>query len=50
MTVTIIEKQHQATNFGLGFLWDHERDNYSRYVFENPNYYAIGIVAGVYFE
>ncbi|KAK0082251.1 hypothetical protein PV325_010789 [Microctonus aethiopoides] len=48
--MTIIEKTGQGINSELGFLWDAERDSYSKYIFETRQFYAIGIVAGVYYE
>lgn len=48
--MTIIEKTGQGINSELGFLWDPERDSYSKYIFETRQFYAIGIVAGVYYE
>ncbi|XP_034936248.1 tctex1 domain-containing protein 1-like [Chelonus insularis] len=50
VSMSIIEKLHQGVDIALGFLWDTQRDTYSQYVFENAQFYAIGIVAGVYYE
>ncbi|XP_044589452.1 dynein light chain Tctex-type 5-like isoform X2 [Cotesia glomerata] len=47
---SIIEKASQGVHESMGFLWDDQRDTYSKYVFENSQFYAIGIAAGVYYE
>ncbi|XP_008551806.1 dynein light chain Tctex-type 5 [Microplitis demolitor] len=48
--INIIEKTNQGIHESLGFIWDHQRDSYSKYIFENSQFYAIGIAAGVYYE
>lgn len=48
--MTIIEKTGQGINTALGYLWDAERDAYSKFIYESPQFYAIGIVVGVYYE
>ncbi|XP_063990602.1 dynein light chain Tctex-type protein 2 [Diachasmimorpha longicaudata] len=50
VTATIIQKSGQGIHTGLGFIWDAEKDNYSTYVHETLEYYAIVIVAGVYYD
>lgn len=50
MVISIIEKASQGIHESMGFLWDDQRDTYSKYVFENSQFYAIGIAAGVYYE
>ncbi|CAG5093910.1 Similar to Dynlt5: Dynein light chain Tctex-type 5 (Mus musculus) [Cotesia congregata] len=50
VVISIIEKASQGIHTSMGFLWDDQRDTYSKYVFENSQFYAIGIAAGVYYE
>lgn len=48
--VVIGEKYYQDCKFVSGFLWDKTKDLWAYHIHETPNFYAIAIVYGVYFD
>lgn len=46
----MIEKTGQGIYMGQSRLFDFERDSFSTYVFDGPNFYAVGYAVGVYYE
>lgn len=48
--MTIVQKLGQHVQIDFGKLWDVERDTYSTYVIETPEFAAMGLVIGIYYE
>ncbi|CAH0724351.1 unnamed protein product, partial [Brenthis ino] len=50
VAVTIGQRRQQSVHMFHSFLWDHERDAFATYNFENCHIYANAVVYGVYFD
>lgn len=48
--VSLMEKSDQSGMAKMGFCWDAEQDQWSKYVFENKNIVITAFVCCVYFE
>ncbi|KAL6424606.1 hypothetical protein ACFW04_009948 [Cataglyphis niger] len=48
--ITIVQKLGQDVYISFGKLWDIQRDNYSTHVVETPEFAAMGLVVGTYYE
>ncbi|KAG7209754.1 hypothetical protein KM043_011378 [Ampulex compressa] len=48
--MSIVQKLGQGVQIDWGKLWDVQRDSYSTYVFETPDFVAVGLVVAVYYE
>lgn len=44
------EKFYQDLVIATGFLWDKEKDKYFTYLVEKPDFFALGIVYGIYYD
>lgn len=44
------EKFYQDLVISTGFLWDKEKDKYFTYLVEKPDFFALGIVYGIYYD
>ncbi|CAF4805805.1 unnamed protein product [Pieris macdunnoughi] len=48
--VTIGQRRQQSVHMFHSFLWDHERDAFSSYNYENCHLYANVVVYGIYLD
>ncbi|XP_029168989.1 tctex1 domain-containing protein 1-like [Nylanderia fulva] len=48
--MTIVQKLGQDVHVGFGKLWDVQKDTYSTHVIETPDFAAMGLVVGTYYE
>ncbi|XP_075981381.1 dynein light chain Tctex-type 5-B-like isoform X2 [Anticarsia gemmatalis] len=48
--VSIGQRRQQGVHVFHTFLWDHERDAFASYNYENPHLFANIVVYGVYFD
>ncbi|XP_039759290.1 dynein light chain Tctex-type 5-like isoform X2 [Pararge aegeria] len=50
VAVSIGQRRQQSVHVFHSFLWDHERDGYASYNFENCHLFANVVVYGIYFD
>ncbi|CAH2984586.1 unnamed protein product [Chilo suppressalis] len=50
VVVTIGQRRQQGVHMFHSFLWDHERDDFASYNFENCHLFANVVVYGVYLD
>ncbi|XP_053615160.1 dynein light chain Tctex-type 5-like isoform X2 [Plodia interpunctella] len=50
VTVTIGQRRQQSVQIFHSFLWDHERDGFAFYNYENPHIFANVTAYGVYLD
>ncbi|XP_032674654.1 uncharacterized protein LOC116845723 [Odontomachus brunneus] len=50
VVMSIVQKLGQGVRIDFSKLWDIERDTYSTYVIETPEFSAMGLVVGLYYE
>ncbi|XP_026827345.1 tctex1 domain-containing protein 1-like, partial [Ooceraea biroi] len=50
VVMSIVQKLWQNVQIDFGKLWDVERDTYSTYVLDTPEFVAMGLVVGIYHE
>ncbi|XP_045778018.1 dynein light chain Tctex-type 5-A-like isoform X2 [Maniola jurtina] len=50
VVVSIGQRRQQSVHVFHSFLWDHERDGYVSYNFENCHMFANVVVYGIYFD
>ncbi|KAM0728069.1 Dynein light chain Tctex-type 5 [Formica fusca] len=50
IVMSIVQKLGQDVHIGFGKLWDVQRDTYSTHVIETPEFAAMGLVVGTYYE
>ncbi|CAH1640202.1 unnamed protein product [Spodoptera littoralis] len=50
VSVCIGQKRQQSVQIFHTFLWDHERDAFASYNYENPHIFANVVVYGVYLD
>lgn len=50
VVISIVQKLGQDVQIDFGKLWDIERDTYSTHVIETPEFAAMGLVVGAYYE
>lgn len=48
--MSIVQKLGQNVQTGFGKLWDVQKDTYSTHVIETPEFIAMGLVVGLYYE
>lgn len=50
IVMSIVQKLGQDVHIGFGKLWDVQKDTYSTHVIETPEFAAMGLVVGTYYE
>ncbi|XP_039312791.1 tctex1 domain-containing protein 1-like [Solenopsis invicta] len=50
VVMSIVQKLGQSVQMSFSKLWDVQRDTYSSYVIETPEFAAMGLVVGTYYE
>ncbi|XP_034835213.1 dynein light chain Tctex-type 5-A-like [Maniola hyperantus] len=50
VVVSIGQRRQQSVHVFHSFVWDHERDGYASYNFENCHMFANVVVYGIYFD
>lgn len=50
VVMSIVQKLGQGVRIDFSKLWDTERDTYSTHVVETPEFSAMGLVVGLYYE
>lgn len=50
VVMSIVQKLGQNVRMDFGKLWDVQRDTYSTHVVETPEFAAMGLVVGTYYE